>query len=253
MGSHEYTNAIIELDQLVAISNPEEIQAYNNVIAEQVEFGFSSGQQFEPPSPNNSAGSGNRNNVDATKIFGQRRSLQWMLALARVEIGASLSMYGHIGNAFFQTQPEDFGVEEYGRLVADDAVAHVSALQTDEKIQKRVRSPKRVDSDTVAYLRRLKVVSDMLEYTRENAPEEIASMAVETSPKLKKARRELSRQIEVATLDSVYQNSEIENRSSEGTFRTNSYGNDIVARTAISRACQRIFLNGNQSRPDPNN
>ena len=113
VGTHEYTNAIIELDQLVAKSTPQEIEVYNKLIAMQPEFAFISGALIKPPPTNDSIGAKNRGVKGTAKDANNKHTLQWMLALARVEVGASLSMYGHIGNPFFQIQSANFGVEEY--------------------------------------------------------------------------------------------------------------------------------------------
>jgi len=240
VGSHEYTNAVIEFDQLVEISSADEIDAFNQIILEQEEYAFFSGSDLDP----------HRERVSDSKVdqlsnsrkrTTKKQSLQWMLALARVEVGASVAMYGHAGNGFELLRPGEFGFEEYSQLVATDAIAHTKALSTDSVFNQRVQKGKKVDSDTVAYLRRLKVVNDMVEYVRNNAREDVASTTGELLVNLRNARKELSRQAGDATVDVTLRRQGPEESNTRKRIGE-TYGNDIVSRSPITRACQRLFL-----------
>ena len=217
------------------MSKVEEIKTYNKLLAEQKEYSFFSGKFLEADDPygSNAKGKG--------KSF-RKQSLEWMLALARVELGASIAMYGGVENSFQLVKPESFGVQEYNLLVADDAAAHMNAFSTDEIFKKRVRKPEVVDSDTLAYLRRLKVANDMLEYTKgtsAGSPELIEEMLAGIT----KARKEMSQLVEVATV-----NGELSSTESAVCPGENVYGNDIEAVSPIVFACQQFFLDGNSRR-----
>ena len=237
VGSHEYINALQDLERLVAMSTEDEIAVFNDVIREQVEYSFFSGAAGA--NTNNGTDSFTDENRGLSQSAGNRKhALQWMMALARVELAASVSMYGHVGNAFSLMAPAQFGLQEYGLLVADDAGAHFQALNKDEKFRRRVRKGKKVDSDTVAYLRRLKVVSDMVAYVGNNGSPEYVAVAAEMVKPLKRARESLSQQAEIATLDMQY--------SSSSAEHTRQYGHtsykDVISRSPITKACQRLFL-----------
>ena len=243
VGTHEYLNAIGELSELVRDSSSEEIAAYNWIIGEQQEYAFFSGKflGMEPSIRDTSP----IEEVDKKHRF-KKHSLQWMLALARVEIGASLAMYGHVDRAFEIVMPKEFGVAEYELLVADDAAAHMAALDSDAAVKKRVKKADKVDSDTIAYLRRMKVANDLLDFMARRLPEENQEMFRQLLSSLNKAREALRLQAEVATLD--YHSSETNVGNYERSRVHRTFGRDIQARSPLTRACQHIFLNRHSER-----
>lgn len=241
VGSFEYTNALIDFDQLVEMSSKEEIDVFNKIILEQEEYAFFSGSDLAPL--DQVSDSVVEEFPDSKNRTTRKHGLQWMLALARVEVGATVAMYGHAGNGFELLRPAEFAFEEYSELVATDAIAHTKALGTDRAFNERVQKGKKVDSDTVAYLRRLKLVNDMVEYVRNNAREDVASSTGELLVSLRKARKELSNQAGDATIDVSYRREGTETGSrNRNSNEVVGYGDDIVARSPITRACQRLFL-----------
>ena len=85
------------------------------------------------------------------------------MALAKVELNATRSMYVPGNVAFIAKDDAEFGLQEYYHVLLDDVAAHLQAIDTDDQFKKAIKkSLKDASSETVAYLRRLKLISSML-------------------------------------------------------------------------------------------
>ena len=244
VGLFEYTNSILEFEDLIEMSSADEIEVFNEIISEQAEYAFFSSSDLD---------SGVRRDeslADRKRSSDKKQSLQWMLALARIEIGAGVSMYGRIGNAFELLRPASFGAEEYSLLVAADAEAHSKAMMSDQALHARLKKSRKADSDTIAYMRRLKVVNDMVEYVKNNNDqEEVVRVAAELLSGVQEGLNKLGRQASIATIDFFYRSEETGTRSGESENTATGFGNDIVSRSPITRACQRLFLDRHGANP----
>lgn len=164
VGTLEYSSAIAYFEKLVGLSNEEEIEVYDKVIAQLPEFIFYSGmtagvKQPQPVVTKDVAGADPSESLDSPF---KKQSLAWMLALAKVELNATRSMYWPGDGAFMQ-QAGTFGLVEYHHVLLDDVAAHLNAIETDDEFEKAIkRSATLANSDTVAYLRRLKLIGSML-------------------------------------------------------------------------------------------
>ena len=241
VGLHEYSNAILEFEDLARISSPEQIEVFNEIIVEQPEYAFFSVSNLDEPSEANSDSIADKKKTEPN---GKRHTLQWMLALARVEVGAGVAMYGHVGSAFELMRPNSFAVEEYTKLVAADAEAHWKALHADQDFLRKVKKTESIDSDTIAYMRRLKVVNDLVEYTKNNNERvEVGYAADEMLLGLRKAMKELESHASAATFNLAFQSQTVETDTNSFNLQSHSYGNDVVSLSPITRNCQRLFLN----------
>jgi len=164
VGTLEYSSAIAYLEKLISLSDEEEIEVYDKVIAQLPEFTFYSGmtagvKQPQPTVGNNVAGADPQDDPDGQF---RKQSLAWMLALAKVELNATRSMYWPGDKAFIQPAGT-FGLIEYYHVLLDDVAAHLQAIETDDEFKKAIKKFLEIaSSDTVAYLRRLKLISSML-------------------------------------------------------------------------------------------
>ena len=237
MGSYEYFNAIEEFERLVANSTKSEIEEYDKIIQEQPEYSFF---VSTPLNGDTKYKTGKKEKTNLESPF-RKHSLAWMMALARVEIASTISMYGRVAAPFQMIEPADFGIEQYNLLLEQDAYAHLNALNTDSKLIERVKKAKRVDSDTIAYLRRLKVVRDMFEQVHEYRAEAAPPVVAEAIYEIDRARKDLTEQAELATMDV-----EIRYRAALETLSV-QYSN-VEARGPLERACQRRFLESNRRR-----
>lgn len=164
VGSHEYLSAIKLLGGLVSSSSTEEIDAYDRIIKKQDEFAFFSGAKlfFQHNQNRYKRGNAIQANQQRNQKPIKRHGLVWLLALARLEVGATVAMYGGSTATFNFVAPEKFGREEYFELLLGDVADHILALSTDPLLLRKSHTSDKADSDTIAYIRRLKVVSDML-------------------------------------------------------------------------------------------
>ena len=163
VGTYEYTNALKAWDYLVTISSTEDLKAYDQLLEERQEFSYFNGTNLAAGkrlSMRESVRS--RSGADKfQKKFG-KQGLAWMMALAKIELSATESLYGK-SELPFQTVPVTrFDGKEYMSVLADDAAAHLRSLSQEAKFKEVVNPGRRVDTWTLAYLRRLKLIRDML-------------------------------------------------------------------------------------------
>lgn len=169
VGTVEYLSAIEQLEKLVAISNPDEIAVYDKIILQLPEFIFYSGivagidqpQPFAGTHPIKDGASATPGQIADSQF--KKHSLAWLMGLARVELGATRAMYLNGDDWFVPTLATSFGLNEYYHVLLDDVAAHLKALETDADFKRAIKkSFKIASSDTLAYLRRLKLVNRML-------------------------------------------------------------------------------------------
>ena len=132
VGSYEYENSLRFLTELVANSSPGQIQEYDRFLQDQPELKFTQGH-----------------------------GLAWMISLARIELAATRSIYGD--QTFpFEVDVTDFEKENYLQLLLADAASHMELLKNEPAFQEALQKDRTPDSTTIAYLRRLKLIKDML-------------------------------------------------------------------------------------------
>ena len=90
-----------------------------------------------------------------------KNGLAWMIALARVELAATQSMYGDRDDPF-QVSSAHFGTQEFLKVLKDDVTAHMNSLARERGFKEVLRPSRMPDTWTLAYLRRIKLIRDML-------------------------------------------------------------------------------------------
>ena len=161
VGSWEYAKSLDNLNRLINISTEDEISEYDVFLESRPEFTYYQGVSTafrEPP--------------DLTKANPKQRSrfndrfqkggLAWMMALAQIELAATVSMYSDMEKPFSGVVTTKFGHEEYSELLIDDLVSHLKALASEPLFKEVLKLERQVDTWTLAYLRRLKVVKDLM-------------------------------------------------------------------------------------------
>ena len=162
VGTYEYLKAIEKFNQLVELSSHAEIKTYDRIIAAQREMSFYSGIATD-------YGIGKITHLPADEqslinSTYRRNSLAWLMALARVEVGATISMYGKSDDPFntIGQGKTNFGKSEYAEIISDDLASHLKAVAGDPGFQNAMNVQK-PNSDTLAYLRRAKLIRDLLD------------------------------------------------------------------------------------------
>ena len=160
VGSYEYRKSLELLDSLINNSSQEEIEIYNDIIKSRPEFSvyvLKSSLNNQKHSPA----------VRVTDGYEKKLGLFWLMALARIEVGGVLSAYSDVQRPFEILRPSAREMPAYKSLIKTDAAVHFRALTIDPQYAKVARdSSKQPDSNTMAYLRRLKLVSDLVATAR---------------------------------------------------------------------------------------
>ena len=173
VGSYEYLNAIDFIEKLAAMSDAQEISVYDDIIETQRELSFVCGiatdygliRVSDLPEAEQSL-------IESTY---KRHSLAWLLALARVEVGATISMYGYSQDPFGVFANSSFGRDEYLEILTDDLTNHLKTVANDQGFQNA--NLQKLDSDTLAYLRRAKLMNDLLDKIMLTGNNELVSAA----------------------------------------------------------------------------
>ena len=208
VGTQEYSSAIENLERLGAISSEDEIKVYDKVIAQLSEFVFYSGMTAGVEKPKPLAGNQPINIAtakpqDIAESQFKKQSLAWLLALAKVELNSTRSMYIAGDKMFIPDTQSKFGLLEYYHVLLDDAAAHIQAISTDDKLKKALRNASKVaNSGTIAYLRRLKLVSSMLVALKQSGDPMIASKSAKYLKEIEKYNLLLETQVALSTQDS---------------------------------------------------
>ena len=160
VGSYEYLNTIRYFEELLNRSTEEEIKVYDRIISDRPEFSFYSGVTIDLGVPQlDFTDAKTRSEFDQSY---RRNSLTWLLAIARVEVNATASMYGNIKNPFAWNRTSTVGMREYYQVLLDDSAAHLMALVNDPELKDIVNPRKPLNANVLPNLIRLKLVSDML-------------------------------------------------------------------------------------------
>lgn len=205
VGSYEYLNALDSFTRLLQISSPEEIKVYDKVLKERPEFTFFNGIHTAFNERPNLA---NANPFERQKFEDefQKRGLAWMMALARIELAATGSLYGDVKSSFEKIATTDFDLVPYLTILKDDVLAHMKSLSLEPGFQEVLRRSRKADTWTLAYLRRIKLIRDMLQTLEKvggpAVQEEIEPLVYE----LRKHQRDLVEQVmsETAASDIQY-------------------------------------------------
>ena len=239
VGSYEYGNALERFNRLVEQSQPEEIQVYDALIRNNPEYSFVSGVV----SNEGVADSGADQPLNEKYV---RHSLAWMMALARVELGATISMFGESKDPFGAVLRNKYGANEYFEILLDDLAAHLIAAERDQEYQEALKPKKALDNQTLAYLKRTQLIDDMLTKVISSGKSDVVSRAMPYAQKAQRYVSLLVEKVEVGT--GTYSNF-------SGTITQGSYADDtLIAARFVNREnllyCQQN-LERNYPAPQP--
>ena len=149
VGFYEYLNALRNFDALLRMVNPAELEMINKLIKEADEYAiYTNLSRTLQKKPSSLA----EREQEAGDQF-ERRGLEWIMALARVELGAMLATYTPTKKPFEEVRPSKFEMPAYKELLEDGLRTHYWALWSDPAAAKLARKTPR--SITVAYVRRI--------------------------------------------------------------------------------------------------
>lgn len=149
VGYYEYDKALQHLDALVAQCTTEELAAINEILEMYDEFAVYVNLSRRAPIEGSLLAERRRDTDDRF----ERRGLNWVMALARVELAAMLAQYTPHPEPFAAYPPSEFDFAAYVEMIEDGTRMHYGALLKDEVF---AAMPERVpDEVTLAYARRL--------------------------------------------------------------------------------------------------
>lgn len=157
VGFLEYGEALANLGKFIDNATPDEVDLAEQIVRERddlvVYTNISRRVEKEP----SALSEGPR---DAADKF-ERRGLAWLMALARVELGAVIAGFDDHQTPMTASRPTPFEMKEYCEIVEDSLRTHYWALRGDpvvKVLQRRVRPRQRSpigESMLIAYYRRV--------------------------------------------------------------------------------------------------
>ena len=201
VGSYEYLNALKQFMKLIEISTTDEIKVYDKILNKRAEFSFFSGVNtaFNEKPDLAKANPFERQKFNDDFI---KKGLAWMMALARIELAATSSLYGDVKQPFTAIEDSQFDAEPYLKILQDDVVAHMRSLAQEPGFTEVLRRSRTPDTWTLAYLRRIKLIRDMLQTLQDVGGPSVQAEIEPLAYELRKHQRNLVEQVESATVSS---------------------------------------------------
>lgn len=208
VGTYEYDNALSLLEPLIASSIPEQIEVYNRFLEDRPEFTFYNGASLL----DDRALAGMDLKKDAVRVrfddeF-KKKGLAWMMALAKVELGATASAYGQTKTPFALYPATQFDLVPFLEVMFDDIATHIKALGSDQDFKQVLKSHRIADTWTVAYLRRVKLIRDMIQVLKGTGDPGLLARLAPYDQELTRYSNRLIDNIQLYEIDQVSQHTD---------------------------------------------
>lgn len=185
VGSFEYANAVRDLQRLVEQSSVQEIEVYNEILSKHPELSLYVGMELQGLASSDKKPESAREIADFDAQF-KKSGLAWMLALAKVELGATLAAYTDSKKPFHEFAPTLFDRGEFTQILLEDCIAHIQSLETESLFQQVMKRRGAANNETLAYLRRIKLIRDMMAVLKKS---EMPGLVAKIRPVEKKLER----------------------------------------------------------------
>jgi len=158
VGFQEYFQALSYLDRLVRTASPEELKVMDAIVREDPQYAIyvNLSRGFKQ------AGRSTLSSPPEDDVKFRRHGLAWLIALARVEMGAMLAGFTPSRDPFALVRPAAYDADEYGEIVLDSMRAHVWSIDGDPLVT-RIASMN--DVTALGYERRLTVALRFIQET----------------------------------------------------------------------------------------
>jgi hypothetical protein len=161
VGYTEYGAALARFDRLLEIVTPGELEAIEKLVQGRDELAvYSNLSRRLEQKPGILSERSERSGDNY-----ERRGLKWMMALARVELGAILAAFTENQDPFQMVRPSKYELPEYTEILEDSMRAHYWALRNDPVV-KNLRSGLTSDTQAIAYARRVAVAIEFIRAVR---------------------------------------------------------------------------------------
>ena len=227
VGFLEYRMALANFEALLSMVDEYELKAIDELVSEKEEFAvytnLSRLLELRPSSLSEHRASENDN-------F-KRRGFAWVIALARVEVGAIMASHTNVPRPFAIVGPGRYEAGAYLELILDGARTHYAALARDPNLRRMKRISPR-NTQVLAYSRRMVLALSMLRNAMQAGS---GHYNVQQVAELNVARKELIKATEdvIANIHSYLQSGVISRRSSK-TERASG-------ETYLTRVCGQII------------
>ncbi len=160
VGYFEYRRALDLLDRLLGQVNSEELQVATDIVRSRPEFAIYTNLSRRIEGGPSTLSESAANSSDDFR----RHGLDWMMALARVELGAMVAGFTTDTNPFDRVRPSNYEMAAYKELVEDGGRVHFWSLQNDPTLAQatRNRTLKANERQVIAYVRRASVAREFL-------------------------------------------------------------------------------------------
>lgn len=219
VGTYEYDNAVKLLDALISSSTPEQIEVYNRFLEDRPEFTFYNGASLLDDRA--LATLDLKKDTVRVKFDDEfkKKGLAWMIALAKIELGATASCYGESKTPFALYPAKEYDYIPFLEIMFDDIVAHLKGLGADQDFKQVLKSHRVADTWTVAYLRRVKLIRDMIQVLKGTGDPGLLTRLAPYDQELKRYSNRLIENIQLYEIDHVEQFSDTRG-SERNTFTT---------------------------------
>jgi len=154
VGSYEYDQALNHFDQLLQIANSEELAAIDEIVKQHDQYAVYTNLSRKVEKGESSLAEPKKAKDDQF----ERRGLAWVIALARIEMGAMLATFSDLPTPFAAVSPGLYELPAYLELLLDGARTHYWALFSDPFLKQiAAKTILKPDHQTNAYVRRLAV------------------------------------------------------------------------------------------------
>ncbi len=217
VGFYEYGNALDYLDRLASMSDKEDFDAINEILADHHEF------DLFVNLPDGFRENTSSDGVEDLQDVG-RSGLEWIVALARVEFGAMVSGFTSHPTPYQSVQPESFAYNATMQLLLEGVAGHYSALQDAKNLHAKLMKIHRDDQvrTALAKSRRVRIARMMLQALGKMDPatysDQQASELVEVQRKLNVQQRNLRSIINVWLMTQTTEERSVSSESFEREF-----------------------------------
>lgn len=161
VGYLEYQTALSYLDRLLAIASPSELAVMEEIVRDHDEFSIFTNlsRRLEPQSTALSE----RSNQLGDNY--ERRGLGWILALARVEMGAMAAGFTDVPYPFEKFSPSPNELPHYQEVLLDSMRTHYWSMRNDP-VTRNLRAGLTSDNQAIAYARRATIAIEFVKAVR---------------------------------------------------------------------------------------
>ncbi|MFK7768301.1 MAG: hypothetical protein AB8B55_13840 [Mariniblastus sp.] len=253
VGSYEYGKCLESFMQLIKISTLDELPVYDTILNDRPEFTYFNGVSS---AFNNFPNLAKADEITRTKFCDeyQKKGLRWMIALARIELGSTMSMYGESKTPFESVAKTNYDMEATMQVLSDDVTAHMKSLALEEGFKKVIKRGRDIDTWTIAYLRRLKLIRDMLSTLGRFGDNTVKAKLGPYDKELAKYENRLMDEIERQTQPKTFMQNNVTNRQTQTRARRISNKEITDCENVVSKpSTPSQPFDGPGGRPSDNN